>query len=487
MKSVALHNLGCKVNAYEIDVMQQMLQEKGYIVVPFDEKADIYIVNTCSVTNIADRKSRQMLHKAKKMNPEAIVVATGCYVQTGQDVLEADPCIDLAVGNNRKKDIVKIIEEYSASKQASDAIIDINHTDEYEEMSLKQTADHTRAYIKIQDGCNQFCSYCIIPYARGRVRSRDQEHVLAEIRGIVEAGYQEVVLTGIHLSSYGVDFVRRDTKYAIGEKQENTHKTEENIQSRAVDEESDIREKEMEADYVQPSGNAKDIAQQRGYLLDLIREIHKIDGIKRIRIGSLEPRIITETFAKGLSELPKVCPHFHLSLQSGCDETLRRMNRHYSTDEYYEKVELLRKYFEHPAITTDVIVGFPEETEEEFQKTYAYLKKIGFYEMHVFKYSKREGTVAAAMKNQVDDTIKTKRSNLLLTMEQTQSEAFRTYYIGREEEVLFEEEKEIQEKKYWIGHTKKYVKVAVESQENLANKLKKGIITGFLQKGIMLM
>jgi len=456
MKSVALHNLGCKVNAYEIDVMQQMLQEKGYIVVPFDEKADIYIVNTCSVTNIADRKSRQMLHKAKKMNPEAIVVATGCYVQTGQDVLEADPCIDLAVGNNRKKDIVKIIEEYSAGKQATDTIIDINHTDEYEEMSLKHTADHTRAYIKIQDGCNQFCSYCIIPYARGRVRSRDQEHILSEVRGIVEAGYQEVVLTGIHLSSYGVDFVTKDTSDYLMTEEKGTK-------------------------------NAKDIAQQRGYLLELIRQIHKIDGVKRIRIGSLEPRIITETFAKGLCELPKVCPHFHLSLQSGCDETLRRMNRHYSTDEYYEKVQLLRKYFDHPAITTDVIVGFPEETEEEFQETRTYLEKIRFYEMHVFKYSKREGTVAAAMKNQVQDMIKTQRSNLLLEMEEIQSEEFRAYYVGKEEEVLFEEEKEIQGKKYWIGHTRQYVKVAAESEEKLSNTLKKGTITGFLQKGIMLM
>ncbi|MDD2970650.1 MAG: MiaB/RimO family radical SAM methylthiotransferase [Lachnospiraceae bacterium] len=452
MKSVALHNLGCKVNAYEIDAMQQMLQEKGYIVVPFDEKADIYIVNTCSVTNIADRKSRQMLHKAKKMNPEAIVVATGCYVQTGQEVLEADPCIDLAVGNNRKKDIVKIIEGYLSEHRVEDAVIDINHTDEYEEMKLTKTADHTRAYIKIQDGCNQFCSYCIIPYARGRVRSRDTANILSEIHGLVEAGYQEVVLTGIHISSYGVDFVRKGTTDYLG---------------------------------TEKSRNEKDIAQQKGYLLNLIREIHKIEGIKRIRIGSLEPRIITDAFARGLGDLPKVCPHFHLSLQSGCDETLRRMNRHYTADEYYEKVELLRKYFEHPAITTDVIVGFPQETDEEFQKTREYLEKVGFYEMHIFKYSKREGTVAAAMEHQVDDTVKTQRSNILLDMERAQSEEFRQYYLGKEVEVLFEEEKEIQGTRYWIGHTGQYVRVAVESRESLANQIKKGRITNFLQQDIM--
>lgn len=453
MKSVALHNLGCKVNAYEIDVMQQMLQENGYIIVPFDEKADIYIVNTCSVTNIADRKSRQMLHKAKKMNPEAIVVATGCYVQTGKEALEADTSIDLAIGNNRKKEIVKIIEEYMEHHTAQDAIIDINHTDEYEEMSLKQTADHTRAYIKIQDGCNQFCSYCIIPYARGRVRSRDAQNILAEINGLVAAGYQEVVLTGIHISSYGIDFVEKDSDDYLNAQ---TH-------------------------------NAKDIAQRKGYLLSLIQQIHQIEGIKRIRIGSLEPRIITEEFAAALCRLSKVCPHFHLSLQSGCDETLKRMNRHYSAGEYYEKVELLRRYFDHPAITTDVIVGFPEESEQEFLTTKEFLDKIQFYEMHIFKYSKREGTVAAAMKNQVLDTVKMQRSNELLSMEQKQSEEFRAYYLNQVEEVLFEEEKVIEEKHYWIGHTRQYVKVAVQSEENLSNRIKCGKIEEFLQKDIMLM
>lgn len=452
MKSVALHNLGCKVNAYEIDVMQQMLQEKGYIIVSFDEKADIYIVNTCSVTNIADRKSRQMLHKAKKMNPDAIVVATGCYVQTGKDMLEQDACIDIVIGNNRKKDIVKTIEAYMKDKQVTDTVIDINHTNEYEEMNLRQTADHTRAYIKIQDGCNQFCSYCIIPYARGRVRSRTTAHILEEITGLVAAGYKEVVLTGIHISSYGTDFVKKDSEDYLSEEKKDT----------------------------------KTIAQQKGYLLELIRQIHQVNGLERIRIGSLEPRIITDEFALALSEMPKICPHFHLSLQSGCNATLKRMNRHYSVDEYYEKVNLLRKFFVHPAITTDVIVGFPEESEEEFQITKEFLAKIKFYEMHIFKYSKRQGTMAAAMKNQIPDPVKTLRSNVLLEMEERQSKEYRNYYLGKEEEVLFEEEKEMNGKQYWIGHTKQYVKVAAVCKENLSNQIKKGKICEFLQDDIML-
>lgn len=452
MKSVALHNLGCKVNAYEIDVMQQMLQENGYSVVSFDEKADIYIVNTCSVTNIADRKSRQMLHKAKKMNPKAVVVATGCYVQTGKDMLEQDESIDIIIGNNRKKDIVKIIEAYSKDKQVTDTVIDINHTNEYEEMNLKQTADHTRAYIKIQDGCNQFCSYCIIPYARGRVRSRTTSHILEEIKGLVAAGYKEVVLTGIHISSYGTDFVRKDSEDYLNTERKDT-------------------------------GN---IAQQKGYLLELIKQIHLIKGLERIRIGSLEPRIITEEFALALSKMSKICPHFHLSLQSGCDATLKRMNRHYTTEEYYEKVEILRKYFVHPAITTDVIVGFPEESEEEFLLTKEFLAKIQFYEMHIFKYSKRQGTIAAAMKNQVPDQAKTQRSNVFLEMEQNHSKEFRNYYLGKEEEVLFEENKEINGKKYWIGHTMQYVKVAALCKDNLSNQIKKGNLIEFLQDDIML-
>lgn len=447
MKKIALHNLGCKVNSYEIEVMQEKLEKNGYMIVPFAPGADIYIINTCTVTNIADRKSRQMLHKAKKMNPDAVVVAVGCYVQTGTESVKQDECIDLAVGNNKKKDIVSILEEYLREKELNKqdktlhetTIPDINDgKQEYEEMTLTHAGEHTRAHIKIQDGCNQFCSYCIIPYARGRVRSRKEEDILKEVRGLVAAGYQEVVVTGIHLSSYGLDFIRKDS-----------------------------------GDYLQ-GVNIRTQAYQKGYLLDILEKINAIEGLRRIRIGSLEPRIITEKFANKLKSLDKLCPHFHLSLQSGCDETLKRMNRHYSVGEFKEKVEILRNVFEHPAITTDVIVGFPGETEEEFKETYQFLEDISFYEMHVFKYSKRQGTVAAARKDQVDDRIKTERSNLLLSMEQKQSVAYRENYLGKTVEALMEEEKEIQGKKYQIGYTKTYVKVAVETQQNLSNQMVRG-------------
>ncbi len=450
MKNVALHNLGCKVNSYEIDVMQQMLQEKGYNIVPFDEVADIYIVNTCTVTNIADRKSRQMLHRAKQKNPNAVVVAVGCYVQTGKKAVEEDACIDLAIGNNRKKDMVSILEEYLEQRDKNfcdktlhdTSVIDINNTYEYEEMTLRQTAEHTRAYIKIQDGCNQFCSYCVIPFARGRVRSRRAEDIIKEIKGIVAAGYQEIVLTGIHISSYGIDFEER-------------------------------------RDY---SGNSK--------LLDLVEQIHAIEGLSRIRLGSLEPRIVTEETAKRLAALPKICPHFHLSLQSGCDETLKRMNRHYTTGEYFQSVENLRKVFDYPAITTDVIVGFPGETEAEFAETKEFLEKIFFYEMHIFKYSKRAGTRAAAMQSQVPDQTKTLRSKELLAMEKRQSREFRSRYLGKTVEVLLEESREIGRKRYFIGHTKDYVKVGVPVLEGKAvpasNKIVKITAVDFLTDDILL-
>ena len=458
MKNVALHNLGCKVNSYEIEVMQQKLQEKGYHIVPFDQVADIYIVNTCTVTNIADRKSRQMLHRAKQRNPEALVVAVGCYVQTGREALEADACIDLAIGNNRKKDIYEILEEFLAQKANvgemagkvtstvdktlhDTTVIDINHTDEYEEMTLQQTAEHTRAYIKIQDGCNQFCSYCIIPYARGRVRSREPENIMAEIRGLVAAGYREVVLTGIHISSYGIDF---EGKKAY-------------------------------------SGESR--------LIDLVEEIHALEGLERIRLGSLEPRIITEEVARRLAALPKLCPHFHLSLQSGCDETLQRMNRHYTAGEYFQSVEALRREFDHPAITTDVIVGFPGETEEEFQQTKAFVEEIGFYEMHVFKYSKREGTRAAVMPDQVPDSVKTLRSNELLQMEKRQSKEFRSRYIGKTTEILTEEVKTLAGKEYSLGHTKDYVKIALPlsgaDAERTANTMVAVKVQAFLTDEIL--
>ena len=436
MKTVAFHNLGCKVNSYEMDAMLQDLRKHGYTIVPFEEKADIYIVNTCTVTNMADRKSRQMLHKAKKTNPEGIVVAVGCYVQSDTEGVRADDAVDLMVGNNRKKDLVAILEQYMEGID-TESVIDINHTDEYEEMRLTGTEEHTRAYIKIQDGCNQFCSYCMIPYARGRVRSRRKEDILEEIRGLVQAGYQEFVLTGIHISSYGVDFQKE------GVKQEN--------------------------------------------LLTLSQEIDRIDGVKRLRLGSLEPRIITEEFAKGIGAFEHICPHFHLSLQSGCEETLKRMNRHYTPEQFYAGVELLRRTFEHPAITTDVIVGFPGETEEEFERTRSFLEKVSFYEMHIFKYSKRKGTRAAVMENQVPEPVKTGRSNVLLEMEERDSAKFREYYLGRDVEVLFEEKKEIAGREYWIGHTREYVKVALADDGDYSNCLLQGKITDALDKEVLLM
>lgn len=450
MKSVALHNLGCKVNAYELDVMGQMLQEKGFKIVPFDTEADIYIINTCTVTNIADRKSRQMLHRAKKKNPGAVVVAVGCYVQTGQENVEKDECIDLAIGNNRKKDVVPILMEFLEEREKTlhgQTIIDINQTKEYEEMTLEHTAEHTRAYIKIQDGCNQFCSYCIIPYARGRVRSRKKEDILHEVRGLAQNGYREIVLTGIHISSYGIDF-----------------------------------EQEIAGDY----RSAREEALKKNHFLNLIRSIHEVEGIERIRIGSLEPRIVTEEFAQALSEMPKICPHFHLSLQSGSDATLKRMNRHYSAGEYYEKVLLLRKYFTEPAITTDVIVGFPQESEEEFEETKAFLEKIAFYEMHVFKYSRRQGTVAAGLPGQLTEAQKAERSARLLEMEKRHSGEFREKFIGRECEVLFETTEEMDGETYMVGHTPRYLKAALKTEENLENQIVKCRVTGFLTEDVLL-
>ena len=441
MKNVAFHNLGCKVNSYEIEVMQQKMQERGYNIVSFDQAADIYIINTCTVTNIADRKSRQMLHRAKQKNPAAVVVAVGCYVQTGGDVIEKDESIDLAIGNNRKKDIVEILEAYLATRRdktlGGSTVLDMGRACEYEEMQLKRTAEHTRAYIKIQDGCNQFCSYCAIPLARGRVRSREAGNILREIQGLVDSGYHEVVLTGIHLSSYGIDF-----------------------------------------------GNNGNPGSR---LMDLIERIHGIQGLRRIRLGSLEPRIVTEETAGRLAALPKLCPHFHLSLQSGCDATLKRMNRHYTTGEYYESVEYLRRVFDNPAITTDVIVGFPGETEEEFAQTRVFLEKVGFYEMHIFKFSRRNGTVAAKMPDQISEEVKTLRSNALFELERRQSGEFRGRYIGKEAEVLLEEIKNIQGKDYLLGHTKDYVKLAIPLPEDRtgAGKIETVSVKDFLTDEIL--
>ena len=416
MKKAALHNLGCKVNAYETEAMQEILERSGYEIVPFHEKADVYVINTCTVTNMADRKSRQMLHRARKMNPDAVVVAAGCYVQAKAG--EVDDCVDIVIGNNRKHELAGILEEYWRSEgEKKEEMADIIHAPAYEEMSLTRTGEHTRAYIKVQDGCNQFCSYCIIPYARGRVRSRRMEDVVSEVEALARQGYREVVLTGIHLSSYGIDL-----------------------------------------------GGGED-------LLALIRAVHGVDGICRIRLGSLEPRIVTEEFAGALAALPKICPHFHLSLQSGCDATLRRMNRRYTAQEYYEKCQLLRAHFDHLALTTDVIVGFPGETEEEFEESLAFVDKVDFYETHIFKYSRREGTKAAAMADQVPEQVKTARSARMIALGRRKQQAYEDRLIGTTVEVLMEEAVEREDGVYQVGHTKEYVKVGQKTTENVSNQL----------------
>ena len=428
----ALHNLGCKVNAYETEAMQQILEEAGYEIVPFSEYADVYVINTCSVTNMADRKSRQMLHRAKKQNPDAIVVGAGCYVQTKEAQALVDESIDIVIGNNKKHELVPLLREYEASHRKMACVADINHEKQaYEELSLSRTAEHTRAFIKVQDGCNQFCTYCIIPFARGRVRSRELPDVLQEIRTLAKSGYREVVLTGIHLSSYGVD-----------------------------------------------NGES---------LLHLIEAVHELEGIERIRLGSLEPRIVTDAFAKRLSELPKICPHFHLSLQSGCDTVLSRMNLRYDTAEYEVCCALLRRYFEHPAITTDVIVGFPGETDEEFETTERYLERIHFYEMHIFQYSRREGTKAAAMPDQVPEAVKKERSEKLLALGHRMSEEFRRYYLDRQVTALLEEEFFHDGKRYYTGYTKEYVKVAVETEKDLSNTFVTGTLKTQLTEDIYLL
>ena len=413
-RKAAFHNLGCKVNAYETEAMQQLLEKAGYEIVPFAPGADVYVINTCTVTNMADRKSRQMLHKAKKMNPHAIVVAAGCYVQAAGTELEEDSAIDIIIGNNRKKDLVSILEHYERSA-VQGSLIDINHTKEYEKLSLEKTVEHTRAYLKVQDGCNQFCSYCIIPYARGRVRSRRKEEVVEEVKTLAGNGCKEVVLTGIHLSSYGID--------------------------------------------------------HGSTLQELILAVHEVAGVERIRLGSLEPGIITEDFVKTLSALPKFCPHFHLSLQSGCDATLKRMNRRYTSGEYYEKCLLIRKYFKHPALTTDVIVGFPGETEEEFAITRDFLNKVDFYETHIFQYSRRKGTKAAVMENQVPSDVAHRRSAILIADGKVRKQRFEEKISETVTKVLFEESVTIDGKVYASGHTMEYIRMLMETTENLDNQI----------------
>jgi len=416
-RKAALHNLGCKVNAYELEAMQQMLEAAGYEIVPFEPGADVYVINTCTVTNIADRKSRQMLHKARKMNPDAVVVAVGCYAQVKGEELEKDDAIDLVIGSNRKNDLITEIENFRSAGQKDTDLSDLDIDKAYEELRIDHTAEHTRAFIKVQDGCNQFCSYCIIPYARGRVRSRKIPDVQAEVRRLAKAGVREIVVTGIHLCSYGKDM-----------------------------------------------GEGED-------LLGLLQAIHDTPGIERIRLGSLEPGSITEEFAAGMAAIPELCPHFHLSMQSGCTETLKRMNRKYTAAEFREKAALLRRYFEHPGLTTDIIVGFPGETEEEFEESRRFTEEISFFETHVFPYSRRNGTVAAKLPDQVDEAVKKQRSAVLRALDATKRIDFLTWYIGRPTEVLFEEQTEVDGEVYWMGHGREYVKVLMKSEEDLANRI----------------
>lgn len=434
MRKAALHNLGCKVNSYETEAMTQLLKKAGYEIVSFQDQADVYIINTCSVTNMADRKSRQMLHKAKKQNPNAVVVATGCYVQTATEKVAQDLSIDLVVGNNRKKDIVEILNEYYAEKEAGEQVkeeyvIDINHTDEYEDLEISTVTEHTRAHLKIQDGCNNFCSYCIIPYARGRIRSRTMESIKAELERLSASGFKEIVLTGINLSCYG--------------------------------------------------DNGKK-------LIDVIEMADNVNGIERIRLGSLDPEVVTEDFVERLGKVKKICPHFHFSLQSGCDKTLKAMNRHYTSDEYYEKCQLIRKHIDNPAFTTDVIVGFPGETEEDYISSREFVKKVKFAELHVFKYSKRDGTVAAKMPNQIDEKIKTLRSEDLIKTGEELTKEFRQAKIGQDTTVLFEEKILLDNKEYWVGHTVDYIKIAVPEKENLEGQIRKVNVKDFLTNEIML-
>lgn len=435
-RTAALHNLGCKVNAYETESMQQMLEAAGYEIVDFTETADVYVINTCSVTNTADRKSRQMIHRARAKNENAVIVAAGCYVQTAGEEIKQDLSIDILIGNNKKAELIPLLDQYFEDHMHVVDVIDINDgVQPYEDLTLAKTGAHTRAFMKVQDGCNQFCSYCIIPYARGRVRSRDPESVQEEARALAKNGYREIVLTGIHLSSYGV-------------------------------------------------------GEQFG-LIELIRMVHEISGIERIRLGSLEPRIITGEFVRQLRELPKICPHFHLSLQSGCDETLARMNRKYTTEEYARSCETLRSAYGHPAITTDVIVGFPGETPEEFAQTEHFLNRIGFYEMHVFQYSKRHGTRAERMPDQVPEPVKKERSGKLLALEKGQSKAFRDHYIGRVQTVLFEEEISIDDQRYMVGFTPEYVRLAMElapdeRASDYVNQLCRGTVSGALAEELYL-
>ena len=420
-RKVSFHNLGCKVNAYETDVMITLFEDAGFEIVPFEEPADVVVINTCTVTNIADRKSRQMLHRAKKLNPQAIVVAAGCYVSADAERALKDDGIDICIGNKDKPHIVEKILCFAQGDKAGDS--DDGSRDDTDrgfcgDFRLKRLTERTRAYIKIQDGCNQFCSYCIIPFARGRTVSRSKEDILAEIKGLAEKGVKEFVITGIHVSSYGYDIKYPGDKPA--------------------------------ADRFAPE-----------ILIDLLQSIDKLKGVERIRLSSLEPRIITGEFVQGLKSIRSLCPHFHLSLQSGCDSVLKRMNRHYDTRTFTECVRILRECFDDPAITTDVIVGFPGESEEEFKESLDFVRKTGFYQMHIFKYSRRKGTAAAAMPGQLTEAQKAERSDRMEEAERAMTAAYIKRRAGSDAEVLFEEEEEIGGKRYLCGYSREYVRVAV--------------------------
>lgn len=441
---VGFLTLGCKVNSYETEKMKRQFEEAGHMIVAFEEQADVYVINTCTVTNIADRKSRKMLHRARRRNPEAVVVAAGCYVDSAKKKGEADESVDLFISNEEKPGLVEkvtaIVNERGAvGQQCEMSDFEKEHHMTEEAMARK----HTRAYLKVQDGCNQYCSYCIIPYVRGPLRSRAIEKVVAEAVSLAEEGIHEIVLTGIHLSSYGVDF------------SEGKH-------------------------FLELEGKP---------LLSLLIAISKVKGIERIRLGSLEPRIITEEFVKKLGSIPQICPQFHLSLQSGCDGTLRRMNRHYTTEDYLERLGILREYFDHPAITTDVIVGFPQETIEEFEATCAFVKKAAFARIHVFKYSRRHGTMADAMEGQIAEEEKARRSDVLLGMAAALEKEYQNAFLEKEEKVLFEEIVQIQGKEYLAGYNERYVRIGVPVKKQdawLCNTIGRVKVTGRLTDEILL-
>lgn len=449
-KKAAFHSLGCKVNSYETDAMRQSLLAAGYEEAPFAPGADVYVINTCTVTNVADRKSRQMLHRAKEMNPDAVVVAAGCYVHDSGDRLKADPAVDVIVGNHEKGQLPSILESYFSNRDQSKgiAVTDIGKVREYDELTFVPDGEHTRAFVKIQDGCNQFCSYCMIPFVRGRVRSRRPEEVLREVRELARRGYREIVFTGIHISSYGLDF-----------------------------------------DYPGENRQTPDAksAKTNVHMTELIENLAQIEGIDRIRLGSLEPGVITEEFVRRISNVPKVCPSFHLSMQSGCDETLARMRRKYTTDDFAAKADLLRRYFDRPAITTDIIAGFPGETEEEFEKTVEFVRKIHFSRTHIFKYSVRQGTAAARMPNQVPEKKKQERSGMLIAIDRIERQAYARQFLGEPVSVLFEERVVSGGCKYMRGYTREYVPVLMRTEEDLSNRVMEITATDVTEAGELIL